>query len=293
MFYWMMKRIFVGPLLRIVFRPWVRGLENIPEEGGAIVAGNHLSFSDSIFLPLVVPRPVVYLAKKDYFTGRGVKGSFTRWFFKLTNQLPMDRSGGKASADGLGSGLGVLNEGTLLGIYPEGTRSPDGRLYRGRTGVARLVLEAKVPIIPVAMIGTDIIQPEGRVIPKVRRVGVVIGKPMDFSRYEGMEADRFVLRAITDELMYELMRLSGQEYVDMYASTAKQRIIAGKKAAIAKKQAAGPEAPGGRPAPTDKAAGGIPASDGVIGGKDPDRSGRTADSEDDGDGQEDKGSDVA
>nr|WP_218852721.1 lysophospholipid acyltransferase family protein [Spelaeicoccus albus] len=249
-----MKRIFLGPLLRVTFRPWVRGLDNIPDTGGAMIAGNHLSFSDSIFLPLVVARPVVYLAKKDYFTGRGVKGGFTRWFFKVTNQLPMDRSGGKASADSLGGGLGVLTEGNLLGIYPEGTRSPDGRLYRGRTGVARLALEARVPVIPVALIGTDKVQPEGRNIPHVRRVGVVIGRPLDFSRYHGMEGDRFVLRAITDEIMYEIMRLSGQEYVDMYASTAKKRLAPEKGRGRRPKDAPGegPDAPGVEPERDDK-----------------------------------------
>ena len=214
MFYWLLKRIIVRPFLRALFRPWVRGLENIPESGGAIIAGNHLSFMDSIFVPLVAPRPVVYLAKKDYFTGRGVKGTVTRWFFRLTNQLPMDRSGGSASEASLHSGLKVLNGGNLLGIYPEGTRSPDGNLYRGRTGVARLVLEAGVPVVPVALIGTDKVQPVGRMLPRLRRIGVVFGEPLDFSEYEGMAGDRFLLRSITDDIMYEILRLSGQRYID-------------------------------------------------------------------------------
>jgi 1-acyl-sn-glycerol-3-phosphate acyltransferase len=223
-FYWFLKRVVVGPILFAVFRPWVKGIENIPESGGAVLAGNHLSFSDSIFLPLVVRRRVTFLAKADYFTGRGIKGRLTAMFFKGVGQLPINRAGGSASAGALAGGLKVLERGELLGIYPEGTRSPDGRLYRGRTGVARLALEAHVPVIPVAMVGTDRVQPIGRIVPSVGRVGVVIGRPLDFSRYEGMADDRFVLRSITDEIMYELMRLSEQEYVDVYASTMKERL---------------------------------------------------------------------
>lgn len=229
MFYWLLKRIFLGPILRLLFRPWVRGVENIPESGGAILAPNHMSFSDSVFIPLVAPRPVVYLAKNDYFTGSGIKGAFTRTFFRATNMLPIDRSGGSASEASLKAGLAVLRSGTLLGMYPEGTRSPDGRLYRGRTGVARLVIEGGVPVVPVAVIGTDKVQPEGRLIPRLRRVGVVFGKPLDFSRYQGMEANRFLLRSITDEIMYEILRLSGQEYVDSYASTMKTKLLTSKK----------------------------------------------------------------
>jgi 1-acyl-sn-glycerol-3-phosphate acyltransferase len=225
-FYWLLKRVLVGPLLRLLFRPWVEGAEHVPTDGPAIVASNHLSFSDSIFMPLMLERKVTFLAKSDYFTGRGVKGRLTAGFFKLADQLPLDRGGGKASEAALRTGLKVLGRGDLLGIYPEGTRSPDGRLYRGKTGVARMVLEAKVPVIPVAMIDTEKIQPPGTVIPKVAQVGMRFGKPMDFSRYYGMESDRFVLRSITDEIVYELMMLSGQEYVDVYAASAKERLKA-------------------------------------------------------------------
>jgi 1-acyl-sn-glycerol-3-phosphate acyltransferase len=225
LFYWFLKTIVIGPIIKLLFRPWVEGEDNIPAEGAAIFASNHLSFSDSIFLPLVVSRRVTFLAKSDYFTGRGIKGRLTAAFFKGVGQLPVDRSGGKASNAALSSGLRVLRRGELLGIYPEGTRSPDGRLYRGRTGVARMALEAKVSVIPVAMIGTDKAQPTGKVIPRIMRVGVRVGKPLDFSRYEGMEDDRFVLRSITDEIMYELMLLSGQEYVDMYATSMKDRLV--------------------------------------------------------------------
>nr|WP_233150053.1 lysophospholipid acyltransferase family protein [Kineosporia sp. A_224] len=231
-FYWVLKRIILGPLLHAFFRPWVKGEEHVPETGGAILASNHLSFSDSIFLPLVVKRRVTFLAKADYFTGTGIKGRLTAGFFRGVGQLPIDRSGGQASEAALRTGLKVLRRGELLGLYPEGTRSPDGRLYRGKTGVARLALEAKVPVLPVAMIDTDKVQPTGQVIPNIGRVGVVIGEPLDFSRYDGMQDDRFVLRSITDEIMYELMRLSEREYVDVYATTMKERIAAAKKAKV-------------------------------------------------------------
>jgi 1-acyl-sn-glycerol-3-phosphate acyltransferase len=221
--YFILKTFVLGPLLRVLFRPWVRGIENIPGSGAAILASNHLSFSDSIFLPLMSRRPVVFLAKSEYFTGKGVKGALTRWFFKSTGQLPIDRSGGKASEASLNTGLGVLSQGQVLGIYPEGTRSPDGRLYRGRTGIARMVLEAKVPVIPVAMIDTEKVQPIGQRLPKIRRIGIIVGEPLDFSRFDGMEGDRIVLRAVTDEIMYELKQLSGQEYVDAYASSVKEK----------------------------------------------------------------------
>jgi 1-acyl-sn-glycerol-3-phosphate acyltransferase len=223
MWYFLLKNIVLGPLLKVMFRPWVRGSEKIPSDGAAILASNHLSFSDSIFLPLMLRRPVVFLAKSEYFTGKGIKGTLTRWFFTATGQLPIDRSGGKASEAALNTGLRVLSQEQLLGIYPEGTRSPDGRLFRGRTGIARMVLEAKVPVFPVAMIDTEKVQPIGRRLPRIRRIGVVVGEPLDFSRFAGMEGDRLVLRAVTDEISYELMKLSGQEYIDVYATTLKNK----------------------------------------------------------------------
>ncbi len=234
LFYWLLKRIVLGPILFSLFRPWIKGEDRVPEHGGVILASNHLSFSDSIFLPLVVKRRVTFLAKADYFTGDGLKGRATAAFFRGVGQLPVDRTGGQASEASLRTGLRVLGRGGLLGIYPEGTRSPDGRLYRGKTGVARMALEARVPVIPVAMINTDKIQPIGRRLPSLgHRVGIVFGPPLDFSRYEGMEDDRYVLRSITDEIMYSLMELSGQEYVDMYAATMKERIAAARRATMA------------------------------------------------------------
>ncbi|WP_346927548.1 lysophospholipid acyltransferase family protein [uncultured Arthrobacter sp.] len=245
MFYWFMKTFVLGPVLKTLFRPWVKGLDNVPAEGAAILASNHLSFSDSIFMPLMVPRPVVFLAKSEYFTGKGIKGKLTATFFRLTNQLPMDRSGGAASALSLNAGMDVLKNGSLLGIYPEGTRSPDSRLYRGKVGVARLALQARVPVIPVAMIGTDKVQPIGKRMPNIRRIGMIFGEPLDFSRYYGMEDDRLIQRSVTDEIMYELMRLSGQEYVDEYAAVVKLR-LAGKATEVPEDGPAGtgPAAPG-------------------------------------------------
>ncbi|MFN2625479.1 MAG: lysophospholipid acyltransferase family protein [Mycobacteriales bacterium] len=230
MLYWILK-VILYPILNLLFRPWIQGLENVPDEGPAILASNHVSFSDSIFLPLRVPRRITFLAKSDYFTGRSAVGRLKAAFFRAVGQLPVDRRGGRASQAALETGKRVLAEGKLLGIYPEGTRSPDGKLYRGKTGVARMALEAGVPVIPCAMIGTFEVQPPGQVMPKIKRIGIKIGKPLDFSRYAGMEHDRFVLRSMTDEIMYELMMLSGQEYVDTYATTAKAEIADARAAA--------------------------------------------------------------
>ena len=223
MFYWLMKYVIAGPILRGIFRPWVVGLENVPKDGPVILASNHLSFIDSIFLPIVVDRHVSFLAKSDYFTRKGLKGWATKVFMNATGQLPIDRSGGKASEASLNTGLDVLARGEMLGIYPEGTRSPDGKLYRGRTGVARMILEAGVPVVPVAMVDTEDIMPIGKRLPKIGRIGIIIGEPIDFSRFDGMEGDRFILRSVTDEIMYALHSLSAQEYVDVYASTVKEK----------------------------------------------------------------------
>jgi 1-acyl-sn-glycerol-3-phosphate acyltransferase len=223
-FYWVVKAI-IGPFLQLIFRPWAEGIDNVPREGPAILASNHLSFSDHFFAPLPLPRKVVFLAKSEYFTGRGIKGLMSKAFFHGLGQLPIDRTGGAAGERALRTGLRVLAAGQLLGIYPEGTRTPDGRLYRGKTGVARLALEARAPVIPTAMIGGFEFQPPGKLTPRLAvRPGVRFGKPLDFSRYYGLEQDRLVLRAMTDEIMYELMKLSGQEYVDEYAQRAKVRL---------------------------------------------------------------------
>ncbi|WUD75810.1 1-acyl-sn-glycerol-3-phosphate acyltransferase [Streptomyces sp. NBC_00510] len=232
MLYGVMK-IAIGHPLRAAFRPWVEGMEHIPKQGAAILASNHLSFSDSFFLPAVLDRKVTFIAKAEYFTTPGIKGKLTAAFFKGVGQLPVDRSGARGAGEAaINSGIKVIEAGELFGIYPEGTRSPDGRLYRGKPGgLARIALATGAPVIPVAMIDTEKIQPPGQVMPKLMRPGIRIGKPLDFSRYMGMEHDRFILRSITDEVMYEIMKLSGQEYVDIYATAAKRQI-----AEAAKKQ---------------------------------------------------------
>ncbi|WP_226344927.1 lysophospholipid acyltransferase family protein [Agilicoccus flavus] len=226
MLYWFLKVVVLGPALKLLFRPWVEGAENVPREGGAILASNHLSFSDSIFLPLVLSRRITFPAKMEYFTAPGVKGRLKALFFRGTGQIPIDRSGGSASQAAIEAGLAVLRRGELFGIYPEGTRSPDGRLYRGKTGVARMALTAGVPIIPVAMIDTDKAQPTGQKIPNITRVGVRFGEPMDFSRYADRVDDRAVQREITDQVMAELARLSNRPYVDEYAATRKEQLAA-------------------------------------------------------------------
>src|SRR6266700_90192 len=254
MFYWVVKAI-IGPILRLVFRPWAEGTEYVPRTGPAILASNHLSFSDHFFAPLPLPRKIVFLAKSEYFTGRGMKGLFSRAFFSGVGQIPVDRSGGEASERALATGLRVLASGQLLGIYPEGTRTPDGRLFRGKTGVARLALEARVPVIPCAMIGGFEFQPPGKIAPQFKvRPGVKFGKSLDFSRYYGMETDRIVLRAVTDEIIYEIMKLSGQEYVDEYAARHKVLLQAERRAH--RQEAKGePAAVGGEPAPASGSAG--------------------------------------
>jgi 1-acyl-sn-glycerol-3-phosphate acyltransferase len=221
-FYWVAKYT-LGMTLKVVFRPWSRGRKNLPRRGPVVLASNHLSFADHFFGPLPLPRKVVFLAKSEYFTGRGIKGLVSRAFFSGVGQIPIDRGGGEASERALRSGLRVLADGKVLGIYPEGTRSPDGRLYKGRTGVARLALESRAPVVPCAMISTFEFLPPGSFHPQWRiRPGVIFGEPLDFSRYYGKESDRAVLRVVTDEIMQEIGKLSGQDYVDMYAKQAKE-----------------------------------------------------------------------
>ncbi|MHA3704515.1 lysophospholipid acyltransferase family protein [Jatrophihabitans sp. YIM 134969] len=223
MTYQFFKYVLIGPALRIIWRPWITGLENVPAHGPVILASNHLSFSDSFFMPVLMKRRVTFLAKAEYFTTPGLKGRFSRWFMSAVGQVPVDRDDPDAARAALTTGVRLLQQGAVLGIYPEGTRSPDGRLYRGKTGVARMALASGAVVVPIAMIDTDTIQPTGRKIPKLRpRPGVRVGRALDFSRYEGLAGDRFVERSMTDEIMYELMQLSGQEYVDLYAAKVKK-----------------------------------------------------------------------
>jgi 1-acyl-sn-glycerol-3-phosphate acyltransferase len=238
-FYWLLKWVFIGPLLRLVFRTQAEGTENVPDEGPAILASNHLSYADWLFMPLALARRVTFVAKAEYFNGSGIKGFLQKSFFSGAGQVPIDRSSGGAAEGALLSAKRILAAGELFGIYPEGTRSHDGKLYRGKTGVARLALETGVPVIPVAVVGTDVVAPPGKKFGSFTRPVVRFGKPLDFSRYEGLENDRYILRSVTDEIMYEIMQLSGQEYVDIYASKAKalDKEAARKSAAEAKKAA--------------------------------------------------------
>ena len=237
MWYWLFKYIFMGPLLTLLGRPKIEGLEYVPDSGPVILASNHLAVADSFYLCLVVRRRITYLAKSEYFTGTGIKGWFQQKFFSGAGQVPIDRSGASAAEGAMSAAKRVLDGGDLFGIYPEGTRSHDGKLYRGKTGVARLALETGVPVIPVAVVGTDVVAPPGKKFGTFTRPVVHFGKPLDFSRYEGMENDRYILRSITDEIMYEIMRLSGQEYVDKYSAVAKDEQ---KKADKDKESGAGP-----------------------------------------------------
>jgi 1-acyl-sn-glycerol-3-phosphate acyltransferase len=220
--YWFLKWIAIGPWLKLVFRPHVEGAEHVPAAGPAILASNHLSYADWLFMPLTLPRRVTFVAKAEYFTSPGIKGWLQKKFFSGAGQVPIDRSGASAAEGALASARKILEDGELFGIYPEGTRSHDGRLYRGKTGVARLALETGVPVIPIAVLGTNVVAPPGKKFGTFTRPRVRFGTPLDFSRYEGMENDRYILRAITDEIMYEIMQLSGQEYVDLYATKAKE-----------------------------------------------------------------------
>ncbi|WP_433193509.1 lysophospholipid acyltransferase family protein [Nocardia sp. CA-107356] len=227
MLYWMLKYLFPGPFMHLYNRPTVEGVEHIPADGPAILAGNHLSFSDWLFAPLMSPRRISYLAKAEYFNTPGFKGRLQKFFFSATGQYPIDRSGASAAEDALTAARKLLDKGHLVGLYPEGTRSPDGRLYKGKTGLARLALETGVPVIPVAVIGTFEVSPPGPFRWRRHQVTVKFGAPIDFSRYEGMGGNRFVERAVTDEVMYELMQLGGQEYVDVYAASLKKSVPSG------------------------------------------------------------------
>ncbi|MCD9144875.1 lysophospholipid acyltransferase family protein [Streptomyces albireticuli] len=221
MFYHLFKSIVLIPLLRWVFRPRVEGRRYLPATGPAIIAGNHLSFCDHFMMPVMIKRRIAFLAKQEYFTTPGPLGRLKAAFFRGIGAIPVDRSGRHAAQAAVDSGLDVLGRGQLLGIYPEGTRSHDGRLYKGKVGVAAMALRAGVPVIPCAMIGTFEAQPAGRLLPRLTPVTIRFGAPLDFSRYEGMQDERLVLRAITDEIMYAILKLSEQEYVDTYAAEAK------------------------------------------------------------------------
>ena len=230
--YWVFKWLAVAPLTKLLFRPWITGEDNIPATGPAILVGNHVSAGDTWLLPVMIKRRLTFPAKVELFNGRSVGGRIFGAWLRSVGQLPMDRTGGRASASSMDGVLSVLASGQLLGIFPEGTRSPDGRMYKGKTGVARLVLAAGVPVIPVGMIDTQFRRSRFLRIPLMHRPGVRIGTPLDFRRYAAAGNDRAVLRWVTDEIMYAVMQLSGQTYVDAYASSVKAALAEGRDLAM-------------------------------------------------------------
>lgn len=218
------SRALAGPFLRMLWRPEITGSHHIPATGGAIIASNHLSIVDSVFLPLMFGRPVTFAAKSEYFTGTRLSHRFAAAYLRATKQLSVDRVGARSAQETLEAALGLLRQGELFGIYPEGTRSPDGRLYRGRTGIGWLVLAADVPVIPVAMVGTDRVLPPGRKIPTLHQVSIRVGRPLTFAAYRDMRPAAKARRAITDEIVSAIQVLSGQEYVPVYASVRKAEL---------------------------------------------------------------------
>jgi 1-acyl-sn-glycerol-3-phosphate acyltransferase len=225
MLYWLLKYT-VGSAAKLIYRPEVAGREHLPESGAALLVGNHPSFSDSVFLSAVVRRKVVYIAKLEYFTGKGLKGWLRRMMVGGMGHIPVDRTGGRKAASSLGSAQDVLEQGGLVCMYPEGTRPPDDRLYRGKTGAARIALATGVPVIPVAMLNTHQIQPPGKLIPRVMRARMAVGAPIDLTPFRKLPPG-VAPRALTDEIMRRIQALSGQEYVHLYAQVAKQEFERG------------------------------------------------------------------
>ncbi|CAQ05187.1 lysophospholipid acyltransferase family protein [Corynebacterium urealyticum] len=226
--YWWLKHVFIGPWLWIYNRPFTRGLDKPPADGPVIFASNHLAVMDSFYFPLVNKRQLTFLAKKEYFTAPGLVGAIQRWFFSSVGQVPIDRADKSSQEAALQTALRVLEKGDALGMYPEGTRSPDGRLYRGKTGMARIALESGVKVYPVAMINTNKVNPIGSWIPRPYRCGVIVGDPIDPAEFKDAGDDYQQARALTDRVMEELAKLSGQEYVkDFYAADVKNSLAAG------------------------------------------------------------------
>ena len=206
----------IPPLLRLIWRPRVTGRERVPRTGGVIIASNHLSFVDSVVIPSTSPRPVRFLAKSDYFTGTGLKGAAMRLWFEGLGMLPVDRDDAQAALSSLDTALEVLRRGEAFGIYPEGTRSRDGLLYRGRTGVAHLALTAGVPVVPVGLKGTEQLQPVGSILPRLVRVEVAFGEPIQVvGRFDNMALGK-ARRLLTDEIMAAIRELSGQPEAGVY-----------------------------------------------------------------------------
>jgi len=222
-FYLIFKHIFPGPFMLLMSRPRISGREHIPATGGVIIAGNHLAVADSFVVPLVIPRKVAFLGKSEYVTGTGLRGRATAFFFRSIGMVPVNRGAASAASAAVDIVSENVNNGIAFGIYPEGTRSPDGRLYKGRTGVAKVALATGAPVVPVAVIGTDKLNPVGSAMWRPHRIDIRFGKAMEFSRYDGLAGDRWAERAIVDQIMSAIAELSEQEYVDVYASSVKDR----------------------------------------------------------------------
>lgn len=252
MWYQFFKVALFGPGVRALWRPWVVGEENLPRSGGVLLASNHLALLDPVIVPAMLHRQVTYPAKKELFQGdHGLWSKVVAWFLKAVDQVPMDRSGGRRSVESMGPVLQRLEDGGVVGIFPEGTRSADGALFKGKTGVARLALRAGVPVVPMAVVGTDVVR--GRLgIPTVRRPGIIIGKPLHFEQLAGREDETAVLRWITDEVMDAVQQLSGQQYIDVYGFRVKYGNLKGQDLSRWRRPRAGgaPE-----PAPREPAAG--------------------------------------
>lgn len=230
--YWVFKNVLIGPFLHVYNRPKIEGVEHIPAEGPAILASNHQAVMDSFYFPLMCPRQMVFPAKAEYFTAPGVKGKLKKWFFNSLGQIPLDRTAGNAMDSLMSTARGVLDEGSLLGIYPEGTRSPDGRIYRGKTGMAYIALETGVPVIPIAMFGSRDANPIGTSFPRPAKVRIQVGEAIDpkaFAAEQGLaEGSYEAARALTDHVMLVLSTMTGQPYVDVYAKEVKESLAAGK-----------------------------------------------------------------
>ncbi|KQV04591.1 MULTISPECIES: 1-acyl-sn-glycerol-3-phosphate acyltransferase [unclassified Kitasatospora] len=212
----LITKLVLKPVAKALYRPVIEGLENVPRDGGVILASNHLSFIDSVVIPLTAPRRVYFLAKAEYFTGTGLKGALSRALFNALNAVPVERGDIKTAQAALDSALEILHEGKAFGIYPEGTRSLDGRLYRGKTGVAWLALTAGVPVVPVALEGPADILPVGKRIPRLRKVTVRFGEPLHFDELHGQARSARARREVTDQVMAAIHQLSGQELAEVY-----------------------------------------------------------------------------
>lgn len=209
-------RYVIAPLARLIFRPLVEGADRVPRTGPLIIAANHLSAVDTWVIPFVAPRPVAFLGKAEYFSGKGLRGKLFAAFLSALGFVPVERGNAHAALASLTAAREVLEGGGAFGIYPEGTRSLDGRLYKGKTGVAQLALSTGAPVVPVALFGTERLLPRGKRIPRPHRITVRFGAPLDFSRYDGMDTSPAIRRAVTDQIMYAILELSEQEYVDRY-----------------------------------------------------------------------------